>query len=164
MVMGKVGDEMDARDTKVDENGSREKANIRALNILANPTAKELLSLTNIPLRQVNTLAWELAYDKYAKQLVDRAEKRNEKKYYQKLVSKAVEFNNSEEAEKWQKKVDAVEIPKMELLSEIWIDYYCRLRQSIDGENKTHFVTITRDQIQSQGEIESEPMLPHISR
>jgi len=160
----RVGEELDVRSKDVEENGSREKANIRALNILANPTFRELLSLTNIPLRQVNALAWELAYDEYAKHLVERAEKRNEVKYYKSLVAKAVENDNSIEADKWQVIVKDIKIPAPVLLSEIWIDYYCRLRQSIDGENKTHFVTITRDQIQSQGEIESEPMIPHMSR
>ena len=101
--------------------------------LLSNPDFTALLSLTNIPLAQINALAWTLAFADYVKYCQEKHDN----------VFLPIE----------QRKVI-----KPVLLEKLYVEYYCRLRESLEGENKNHLVTLARDQIQSLNESES-PMI-----
>jgi hypothetical protein len=116
--------------TDADENNKQQ-----LTQLISNPNFTELLSLTNLPLAQINALAWTLAFADYAEYCKNRYENRM-----------------LPDGDKDKKKIQPV------LLEKLYVDYYCRLRESLEGENKMHLVTLARDQMSSENE-QGNPMI-----
>lgn len=124
-----------------DEKGGGEAA-IYLLRHIFEPTRKQLMGLTNIPLAQVNNLAWMAVFDVTTEQFCD----------YMKW--KAQKRDAERRGEDFDKPM-----PEFFSLSGVWREIYAWLRRSIDGAGVMTASTLAMKQLEME-EMGGEPETP----
>jgi len=126
-----------SKDTGVGEEGGEKKHGdecaIYLLKYLFEPTRKQLMGLTNIPLAQVNNLAWMAVYDVATEQACDYMRWKERKRLAE---EKGDDFNEP--------------MPDMLSLSGVWSEIYSWLRRSIDGSGVMTASTLAMKQLEMQ--------------
>lgn len=146
-----------------DEGQGGEEATIYILKYLFEPTRKQLMGLTNIPLAQVNNLAWMAVFDVATEQMCEYMDYTQMKKLFEKdkeaylkkvqsrVEAKGLVFNREHFEE-------FIQDPPMFLsLSGVWSEMYSWLRRSIDGSGVMTASTLAMKQLEMQelgGEME----------